>query len=140
MKKDIQSRADIDGLMKQFYARAMNDEIIGRIFTDAAKLDLEHHLPIIGDFWETLILGANNYRQHGRNPLLIHALLNLKTPLGGEHFRRWLDIFKETIDESFAGERAESAKTRAAAIAARMQNFIGQNPPIETYGWLPGKS
>ncbi|HEX8248631.1 MAG TPA: group III truncated hemoglobin [Pyrinomonadaceae bacterium] len=124
MKKDIQTRSDIDNLMNRFYARAMSDEVIGYIFTGAAKLDLEKHLPIIGDFWETLILGANKYQKRGRNPMQIHALLNLKTPLQSEHFRRWLEIFRETVDESFAGEQAESAKIRAEAIANRMLNFV----------------
>ncbi len=50
MKNDIETRADIDDLMNRFYARAINDETIGYIFTDVAKLDLEHHLPVIGDF------------------------------------------------------------------------------------------
>jgi hemoglobin len=80
---------------------------------------------------ETLILGANNYQKRGRNPMQIHAALNLKTPLRAEHFRRWLEIFRETVDESFVGERAEFAKTRAEAIANRMQNFIGGVPAIQ---------
>jgi hypothetical protein len=35
----------------------MTNETIGYLF-DAAQLDLKHHLPIIGDFWETLVLEA----------------------------------------------------------------------------------
>jgi hemoglobin len=131
MKKDIESRADIDDLMNRFYARAINDEIIGFVFTDVARLDLTRHLPIIGDFWETLLFGTRSYQKHGRNPMQIHALLNLKTPLQTKHFRRWLEIFRETVDESFAGERAEFAKLRAEAIANRMQNFISDVPALE---------
>ena len=41
-----------------------------------------------------------------------------------------LKIFRETIDESFDGERAEFAKTRAEAIANRIQNFITDVPTI----------
>lgn len=93
MKKDIQTRIDIDCLMNRFYARATRDQVIGYIFTDVAKLDLEHHLPVIGDFWETLLFGTGEYQRHGRNPLQVHARLNLKTPLRAEHFRRWLNIF-----------------------------------------------
>jgi hemoglobin len=128
MKKEIQSRADVDDLMKRFYARALNDDVIGCIFTDVAKLDLENHLPVIGDFWETLLFGTGNYQRHGRNPMQIHALLNLRAPLGSEHFNRWLKIFRETVDESFEGERAEFAKNRAEAIANRMLNFITNAP------------
>lgn len=128
MKRDIESRADIDYLMKEFYARAIADENIGYIFTDVAQLDLEKHLPVIGDFWESLLLGAKNYQVHGRNPLQIHAALSEKTPLRTEHFRRWLEIFYSTVDKNFAGPRADFAKSRAEAIANRMLNFIRKVP------------
>lgn len=124
--KDIETRADIDRLMNRFYARAISDEIIGYIFTDVAKLDLEHHLPIIGDFWETMLFGTGNYQKHGRNPMLVHGELNRKTPLTFEHFNRWLEIFGETVDELFAGERSEFLKMRAEAIANRMLEFVSR--------------
>jgi len=130
MKKDIGTRADIDDLMNHFYARAISDETIGYIFTDVAKLDLEHHLPIIGDFWETLLFGTGNYQKHGRNPLQVHAVLHQKSPLSAKHFRRWLELFRETIDKSFAGERAEFLKRRAEAIANRLLNFVSGVPAI----------
>jgi hemoglobin len=127
MKKDIETRADIDCLMKRFYARAIEDETIGYIF-HIAKLDLEHHLPVIGDFWETLLFGTGAYQRHGRNPLQIHGGLNLKTPLRAERFRRWLEIFRLTVDETFAGERADFIKLRAEMIANRMLNFVSGVP------------
>ncbi|MBA3693200.1 MAG: group III truncated hemoglobin [Acidobacteria bacterium] len=130
MKNDIETRADIDDLMNRFYARAINDETIGYIFTDVAKLDLEHHLPVIGDFWETLLFGTGNYQKHGRNPLQVHAVLHQKSPLSARHFRRWLELFRETVDQSFAGERAGFIKLRAEAIANRMLNFVSGVPAI----------
>ena len=129
MKKDIETRADIDDLMNRFYSKALNDEVIGYIF-EIAGLDLEHHLPVIGDFWETLLFGTGNYQSHGRNPLQIHGQLSLKTPLRAEHFRRWLEIFRETVDETFTGERAEFAKLRAEMIANRMLNFVSGVPAV----------
>lgn len=130
MKKDIETRRDIDDLMNRFYSKALNGEVIGYIFK-IVELDLEHHLPVIGDFWETLLLGAGNYQRHGRNPLQIHGLLSLKTTLRGEHFRRWLEIFRETVDETFAGERADFAKLRAEMIANRMLNFVSGVQALE---------
>lgn len=121
---DIKTRADIDELMRAFYARALADDVIGYIFTDVARLDLEHHLPIIGDFWESLLFGTPAYSKHGRNPLLVHRELHEKSALMAEHFRRWLEMFVATIDEMFSGERAEFLKQRAAAIAVRMQEFL----------------
>src|SRR6478609_1813698 len=121
---DIETRADIDELMSEFYERAFADDLLGYIFRDVAKLDLETHLPIIGDFWETLLLGNQVYSRHGRNPLQIHGELNAKTPLESKHFRRWLEIFNTTVDELFRGERSSFAKMRAGTIANRMLNFV----------------
>lgn len=128
--KDIETREDIDDLMREFYRRAFADEEIGFIFTDIIKLDLEKHLPIIGDFWDSLLLGAKNYQRHGRNPLQIHGEINQKTSLTIEHFRRWLEIFRQTTDEMFGGTRADFAKMRAESIANRMMNFIRGVPGI----------
>lgn len=124
MKRDIESRADIDLLMREFYARAMRDEVIGYIFTDIAKLDLDHHLPIIGDFWESMLFGTGVYQKHGRNPLMVHRDLDEKSPLKAEHFSRWLEIFDECVDRLFTGERADYSKMRAKAIASRFQSVL----------------
>jgi hemoglobin len=130
MKNDIENREDIDRLMRVFYSKAMADDTIGYIFTDVAKLDLDHHLPIIGDFWETLLFQTGNYARHGRNPLEVHGHLNQKTPLTGVHFRRWLQLFNESVDELFSGDRSEFLKMRAESIANRMLNFVSGMPAI----------
>ncbi len=123
--KDIENREDIDLLMERFYSRATTDDVIGYIFTDIAKLDLEHHLPVIGDFWGTIVFQTHVYVKHGRNPLQVHGELNLKEILVPEHFGRWLEIFNETTDELFEGDRADFIKVRAEAIAGRMLHFVG---------------
>lgn len=123
-KKDIENRTDIDNLMNRFYAAAMQDETIGYLFTEVAELDLAHHLPIIGDFWETLLFGTGNYQKHGRNPLQVHAALHRKSPLIFDHFNRWLEIFEKCVDETFTGERADFIKLRAGMIANRMLSFV----------------
>jgi hemoglobin len=122
---DIESRTDIDLLMRVFYQRALEDDVIGHIF-DIAGLDLEKHLPVIGDFWETLLFTTGSYAKHGRNPLAIHKELDLRVPLKREHFERWLQIFRKSVDEEFEGVRADFIKSRAEAIAERMQQYIRQ--------------
>lgn len=130
--KDIETREDIDLWMRRFYEKAFADDLLGYIFKDVAKLDLDEHLPVIGDFWETLLLGNNVYQIHGRNPLQIHAFLNEKTLLTAKHFQRWLEIFFDLTDEMFTGEHAEFAKLRANAIANRFQNFMANVPDFRT--------
>ena len=123
---DISSRADIDALMVSFYGKAMTDPVIGHLFTEVAELDLEHHLPVIGDFWESTLFGSGVYSRHRRNPLLIHAELDRKSRLEPHHFQRWLELFTSTVDESFTGLRADYAKQRGHAIARRMLEFLGR--------------
>jgi hemoglobin len=130
MKRDIENRQDIDLLMHEFYAVAIVDKSIGYIFTDVAKLNLEHHLPIIGDFWETMLFQTGEYARHGRNPLQVHGELAKKTPLLFEHFERWLEIFTETVDANFEGDRADFIKMRARAIANRMLSYVSSISPL----------
>lgn len=130
MKRDLENRADIDDLMIRFYRRAMTDETIGYVF-EIAELDLEHHLPIIGDFWETVLFGTGSYQKHGRNPLQVHLELNEKTPLLSEHFERWLTIFRESVDESFDGERASFIKARAEMIGNRFLLMLSPDRLLE---------
>lgn len=126
MMRDIQDRADIDRLMLEFYRRAMSDDVIGYIFTDVAKLDLDRHLPIIGDFWETMLFRTGDYGRHGRNPLMVHGELNERAPLNIEHFQRWLEIFRSCVDEMFSGEAADFIKMRAGNIANRMLEYVSR--------------
>ena len=120
--RDIETRKDIEELMTEFYRKALDDELIGYIFTDVAGIDLQHHLPIITDFWEMMLFGTVNFpAKYGRSPMQVHHALNEKENLKAEHFGRWVRLFCETIDEKFAGARAELAKMRAVAIAETMR-------------------
>lgn len=121
-KKDIQNREDIEILVNSFYEKVLSDDVIGYIFTDIAKIDLAKHMPVMYDFWETTLFHLGAYKG---NPIQVHQNLNAKTPLTKTHFERWITLFNLTIDELFAGEKAELAKTRARSIATVMQIKIG---------------
>ena len=123
--RDIESRDDVVRLVDAFYARATTDPVIGHLFTEVARLDLEAHLPVMYDFWETLLLGVRTYRG---NAMQKHVELHRKSPLGPEHFERWLALFMETVDGLFAGERARTAREKAAYIARSMQIRLSSLP------------
>ncbi len=127
--KDIETRQDIENLLSDFYSKALTDDIIGYIFTDVAKLDLVHHLPIIADFWEMVLFQTVNFQEkYGRSPMQVHLKLNEQTPLKKEHFTRWLRLFNEVTDEKYQGEKADLAKMRAISIANTMLiKVTGQN-------------
>jgi len=67
--------------MIAFYAKATTDDLIGEFFTEVVPFDLRHHLPVIGDFWESVLLGTQAYRAHNRSPLQLHAELDALQPL-----------------------------------------------------------
>jgi hemoglobin len=113
-RTDIQDRADCERLVRAFYGRAMTDPVIGFIFSDVARLDLEAHVPRITAFWETILLGAPTYRGGAFRP---HAELNMRVRLRAGHFERWLWLWRATVDEQFVGERAELAKAHARRVA-----------------------
>ena len=118
MKRDIVERKDIDLLMKFFYDKLLADETISYIFTDVAKINIDEHLPVIADFWESVLLHKNVYHN---NTMKIHLDLNNKSTLQKSHFETWLRYFTETLDELFEGNTALLAKQRAVSIATVMQ-------------------
>lgn len=112
---DIESRDDVERLVRAFYSKAMTDPMIGFLFTDVARLDLEEHVPVITSFWETMLLGARSY---GGGAFAPHVSLHRKAGLRGPHFQRWLVLWTGTVDELFVGERAEEAKAHAQRVAS----------------------
>ena len=125
--QDIETRADCERLVRAFYAQALEDPIIGWIFVDVAKLDLEAHVPVIASFWETMLLGGQSYSGGAFRP---HADLHAKIGLRAGHFERWLMLWRTTVDELFTGERAELAKAHAARVAAAFQRRLdGMSSP-----------
>ena len=125
MKQDIETREDIERLLSEFYSVATADAEIGHHF---ANLDLAAHLPIIVDFWEKILFGKPVYFG---NPLLIHQQINEKSPLTLEHFRRWMEIFSQTVDALFAGKQAEDAKLRARMIAHSLNQRINDESSLK---------
>jgi hemoglobin len=115
--RDIETRADIDAILRAFYDAAFADDVLGTIFTEVAHMDLEAHLPVIGAFWEKVLLHTDTYRG---NAMRVHQDLNQRTPLTAERFDQWLALWATAIDSLFAGPVATDAKAHAARIAAAM--------------------
>lgn len=113
-RPDLTGRADIEILVNKFYDKIRGDEVLGFIFNDVAKTDWAAHLPKMYAFWETMIFRSASYVG---NPLAAHARLVPLTAMGRPQFDRWLAVFTATVDELFAGEKAEHIKSAAADMA-----------------------
>ena len=119
--EDIADRADIERLIVAFYGAAFDDPRIGPVFTDIAHMDLDAHLPIMADFWETVLFRAGTY---SRNALQVHVALNRRRRLDAGDFARWLEIWTATVDRMFAGPVAERAKLQAERIAGAIERRL----------------
>ena len=114
---DIECRADIEKLIISFYEKVKLDTAIGFIFNEVVAIDWSHHIPVIVDFWETILLDNPVYK---KNAMEVHYGLNKKIPLLPKHFSQWLLLFYTTVDNMFVGKTATLAKTRAKSIASVM--------------------
>jgi hemoglobin len=113
--QDLDSRKHIEVLIGAFYTKVKVDPLLGPVFV---HLDWAHHLPIMVDFWSSMLLGDRSYQG---NPFQKHIGL----PISTEHFSQWLKLFSGTVDVNFAGPKAEEAKSRANSIAGIFQHKLG---------------
>lgn len=120
-RRDIADRADLTALVTDFYTRVFADTVLGPIFVDIAHMDLAAHLPIICDFWETVLFRSGAY---GRNALRVHQALQAQVALTPSHFARWLALWTRTVDDRHAGPYAEHAKVQAERIASSISRRL----------------
>lgn len=121
MKKDIINRNDVELLVNSFYDKVKENNIIGPIFNDVAKINWDEHLPKMYSFWASILLGEHSFNG---NPMKVHVHLGKMTTMSEIEFNEWLILFNETINEHFEGENANEAKIRAANIARLMLHKI----------------
>jgi hemoglobin len=116
-RPDITTEDHIRLLVDSFYEKVNGDPLLSPIFNEVARVDWQQHLPLLYQFWSTLLFRTNTYQ--GR-PWPKHALL----PVDAGHFERWVALFKATVDEHFSGPKATEAKNIAASIADTFQNRL----------------
>jgi len=119
MKRDIQSRKDLEIIIANFYKKLISDQMLFPFFEEIVNTNsLEHHLSIIVDFWQDLLFQTYLYKN---NPMQKHLNFHQKMKFEKHHFALWLQYLTETIDGGFQGENALNMKTRASSIATVMQ-------------------
>jgi hemoglobin len=116
-KKDIENRKDIEHLLTSFYTKVFKDERIKHFFIEVVPLNLEQHIPVITDFWESVLFSKHTYR---KNVMEVHQHISNLSSIKKEHLDCWIFLFEQTVDELFAGVKAELAKQRAVSIATLM--------------------
>ena len=114
--KEITQREDIILLVNNFYEKVKQDDLLSPLFT---HIDWPNHLPIMYNFWSSMLLGEQSYQG---NPFQKHVAL----AISASHFDRWLELFHQTVDENFIGDRASEVKGRSRSIAGVWQYKLSQ--------------
>ena len=111
MKKQIESREEVSLLVRTFYAKVRQDELLGPIFNGIIE-DWEEHLELLTDFWETNLFFQ---RKYFGNPMSVHVEVDNKcgNTITELHFGTWINLWFQTINELFEGETAQIAINRA---------------------------
>ena len=124
MKYDISTRQDLELLIHQFYSTALTDKEIGHFFTEVIQLNMEKHIPVITDFWESVILDNMIYRG---NVMVKHIELNRLSKMTRAHFDRWVGIWEQTVVNNFEGENADATIQKAKTMRELMLFKIEQS-------------
>ena len=124
-KKLLNSREEIEVLVRTFYVKVKADDLLGPIFNNAENFSWEIHIPIMINFWENIILDTGSYRG---NTLQVHLDLHRRHPLTKEHFDRWKLLFYSTLDELFEGKEVDLVHRRVESISGMIQYKISGNP------------
>ncbi|HEY0971026.1 MAG TPA: group III truncated hemoglobin [Gemmatimonadales bacterium] len=110
---------DLHDLLVDFYDAVARDDLLAPYF---AAVDMSEHIPVIADFWSTLIFHSGRYQRNAFRP-------HLEMPgLAPTHFSRWIATLERTVDERFAGPAAEAMKDYGHRVAYSMQLRLGLEP------------
>ena len=108
-------------VVDDFYRKARQDAVIGPIFNRVIPdPEWPAHLDKIASFWSSMLLGTGTYS--GR-PMPKHLAIG---DLADRHFERWLNLFKQTVDEKCPPAVAALFVDRAERVAHSMRLGLAQ--------------
>lgn len=114
MTKNIENKADVELLVRSFYAKVVKDPLLAPHFEG---IDFEHHFPRMFAFWNFILLDESGFTGNVFDK-------HMRLEIDEQHFSRWLKYFHETVDELFTGEKAELAKQRADLLGHTFQSKL----------------
>lgn len=112
--RDLDDSTEIAEMVRRFYADVAQDDLLGPLFNEVARVDWSEHLPKLTAFWCRALLGEYGYQG---NPFRAHIEVHEREPFTRAHFERWLDMFHETLDLGWEGPHVDQAKELARRVA-----------------------
>jgi hemoglobin len=125
---DLLDTGDVAEMVQRFYRDVAQDDLLGPMFNEVARVDWSEHLPKLTAFWCRALFGTQGY---AGNPFRAHQLINAQRAFTVAHFERWLDLFYETVEMGWVGANAEKVKALAANVArVHCQQLVGERPGL----------
>lgn len=125
MKTDVSNREDVAKIVREFYSKVRQDELLGPIFNGIIS-DWEPHLEHITAFWNMTLFGGKGY---SGNPITMHQQVDdkMNNTIEAFHFGTWIELWFLTINDLFEGENAEILKRRARKMQTGLLVAIYQH-------------
>ncbi len=128
--RDLDTPDAIAEMVRRFYADVAQDDLLGPIFHDVARVDWSEHLPKLAAFWCRALLGMPGYQG---NPFRAHQHVHAQREFTPEHFERWLTLFHETLELGWTGPTMRRALELADNVAhVHSHQLLGQAVSIDT--------
>lgn len=123
MLADTVDRTSVERMVRTFYAKIVQDDIVGPYFIRTLGGDLNNdkwyeHFHTLENFWMLLMEGEEGY--YG-DPFPAHAFIG---QLYKETFDRWLTIFDAHVHEHFVPEIADKFNKKAQIVARRLMEGL----------------
>ena len=105
----------LEQLVDRFYAKVREDRVLGPVFNSAIA-DWPEHLEKLSAFWSSVMLTTGRYKG---NPMAAH--LRHGRSIEPAMFGRWLQLWRETAQETLSEFGAAGVIAKAERIAESLQ-------------------
>lgn len=120
-------RAQVVALVHAFYREVRADELLAPLFEKSIPGDWAPHLARMVEFWCTVLLHTRSFRG---DVLRKHVVL--ADQLRGEHFSRWLSLWRQQVFQHLPEHAAAAALDTAVGIGRNLYlGCFGVVPRIE---------
>ena len=110
-------------MVDHFYERVRQDPLLGPVFEARLEGRWPNHLDKMVDFWTSALLRSGRY---AGNPRATHAAI---PDISSLHFERWLELFEQTLADTFDATAAAVIHGRARAMARGLMHGIHNQHP-----------
>jgi hemoglobin len=119
--RDLDTPQEINEMVRRFCADVAQDDMLGPVFNEVAKVDWSEHLPKLTSFWCRALLGMPGY---SRNPFRARTRPR-PTSLHGEAFRALAVRVPRTLELGWVGPQAQRAAALAQNVARVHRRQLG---------------